>query len=150
MRSYPTFAPEFHRLSLWAWDRLNQSQQGLGLGHRCHVILAVGGLHFQLVTICNQLTALLGQPVLQDLPVVLGGLVIGLVYQDLDDVDHREPPGLRGIIIEPADLMLLEQRGGGKECAHGFSGLACRRQVTASSATRFGQHTMEDMEFMVK
>lgn len=54
----------------------------------------------------------------------------------------KDRPGLSGIMIEPADLVLLEKVGGEKEGAHGL------QWVTAYSSTRFGQHMMEGVGFI--
>jgi hypothetical protein len=69
-----------------------------------------------LVTICNQLASFLAESVFQNLPVVSGGLVIGLLGENLDDVHDREKPGFGLLVVEAADFALLED---GRDDFHG-------------------------------
>lgn len=110
--------PELDGLSFRAGHRLDQSQQGLGGGHVGLAQLTVVSGHFQLVTVCHQLTSFLGQPLFQFVPILARGLVVRLLGQGLDDVVYGEPPRLRGIIVETTDLMLLEEGGRRKKGAH--------------------------------
>jgi len=106
--------PAFDGLRLGAGHGLDEAEQGLGGGYIGEAHLAVVSRYFQLVTVCHQLTSFSAQPLFQFVPIPPRGLVIRLLDQGLNDVDHREPPSLRGIIIEPANLVLLEEGGGGK------------------------------------
>jgi hypothetical protein len=49
-------------------------------------------------TVCNRLTPLFVQPVLQDFPVIPRGLVIRLLDQRRDDVHHGEIPGFGSLL----------------------------------------------------
>jgi hypothetical protein len=100
--------PEFDGLGLGAGDALDKAEEGLRFGDCCRVVLPVGRLHFELVTICNQLAALLFEPVLQHLPIILRGLVIRLLREHLNDVYDRKPPGFGFFVIDATDFVAFE------------------------------------------
>jgi hypothetical protein len=99
------------KIGLGAGHGLDKAQQDFGGGGIGQTLLAIGRPHFQLVTICHQLTAFLAQPFFQLVPVFPCRLVIGLLGQRLNDVDHREPPGFGSFVIDAADSLGLEKGG---------------------------------------
>jgi hypothetical protein len=50
-------------------------------------------------------------------PVGSGAARVGLLGEDLDDVDDGEPPGVGGGVVEAADGLVFEEGGGG---GHGW------------------------------
>lgn len=58
------------------------AEEGFGGGDIGEVFLAVGGRHFQSVTICHRLTALFGEPLLELVPIFSGCLVIRLLFEE--------------------------------------------------------------------
>ena len=63
--------------------------------------------------ICHQLTAFLAQPLFQLVPILSGGLAIGLLGQHLNNIDDRKQPRLSGLIKHAADCMLFKEAGCG-------------------------------------
>ena len=78
--------PEFDWLGLGAGDALDEAQEGLGGGDVGEIIFPVGGGHFQLVTVCHQLTAFFAEPLFQLIPILSGRLGIRLLREYPDDV----------------------------------------------------------------
>lgn len=110
--------PELDRLGLGAGNRLDNAQQGLGIGHIGEAGFAIGGGHFRLVTICHQLTFLLLEALLELVPILTRSLVIRLLNQRRDNIHHRKIPGFRRLVLCPANLEVLEN-GKGVFIAHG-------------------------------
>jgi hypothetical protein len=77
-----------HRLR--AGYRLHQTQHGFGGGHIGEALLAVISGHFQLVTICYQLTAFFVQTAFQHPPVFSGSLKFSGLHQHLHGINHRQ------------------------------------------------------------
>jgi len=100
--------PKLDRFGLGAGDALDEAQQCLGGGNVGEITFAVGGGHFQLVTIRHQLTALLGQPLLEFVPIFSGGRKIRLLRQHPDDVHDREPPRLGRRVVVAADFVAFK------------------------------------------
>jgi hypothetical protein len=82
---------------------LDEAEEGLGGGAVGEALPTVLSGHRQAVTICNGLTPLFIQPVLQYTPVGAGSLRIRLLAEDFDDVDDGEPPGFGGLVVDAAD-----------------------------------------------
>ena len=59
----------------------------------------------QPVTVCHQLTAFLGKPLFQLVPVFSGPLKIRLRREDLDDVHDGEEPSLGLLVVGAADFV---------------------------------------------
>jgi hypothetical protein len=57
------------------------------------------------------LASFLTKPFFQLVPVLSGGLEIGLLGENLDDVHDREKPGFGLLVVEAADFALLEDGG---------------------------------------
>ena len=110
--------PKLDRLRLGTGNGLNQPQQSLGGSHIGEIVFAVGGWQLQLVTICHQLASLLMQPLFELVPVFPGNGGIRLLGEDADNVDDREPPCLRGFVVDAAYRLILEQGGMGGD-GHG-------------------------------
>ena len=108
--------PKLDRFGLGTGNALDEAQKGFSRGRVGEITFAVGGGQFQLVTICNQLTSLLVESVLQDFPVILGQLVIRLLRQHLNDVHDGKPPSLRRFVVMAADLMTFKN---GEVFVHG-------------------------------
>ena len=103
--------PELDRFGFRTRHALHQPQQSLGIGDVGEIVFAVGGGQFQLVTICHQLTTLLGEAVLQDFPIISRRPIVSLLREHLDDVHDREPPRLGLLIVDTANFMLLKKGG---------------------------------------
>jgi hypothetical protein len=71
------------------------------------ITFAVGGGHFQLVTVCYQLTALFGQTAFEHLPILSGRLIIRL-RQHPDNVHDRKPPRLGRLVVVAADFVAFK------------------------------------------
>ena len=97
--------PEFDGFGLGAGHALDEAQQGFSSGHVREIFFAVGGGHFQLVTICYQLTALFGQAAFEDFPVFSGRLIIRLLGEHADDVHDGKPPRLGSVVVVAANLV---------------------------------------------
>jgi hypothetical protein len=74
-------------LKLGVWDGLDKPEQLFRVGDVRQPHLAVRGLHFQSVTICNGFIPFRKQPFFQHSPVYLGILTVG---QRADYIHHGE------------------------------------------------------------
>lgn len=101
--------PEFERLRFGRWDGLDEPEKLLGVRHVGEALPAVVGGHFQSVTICNGLIALIEQPLLHDPPIDLRIRASG---QHGDDVGDGEIPLFFGFVPGAADLFFFKQDDG--------------------------------------
>jgi len=99
-----TGEPELDRFGLRARNALDEAQQGLCNGDIGESLLAVLRSQFEPVTICHQLTAPLGKPLFQLVPVFSSSLKIWLLGKDLHDVHDGEKPRFRCLVAEAADV----------------------------------------------
>jgi hypothetical protein len=117
-------------------------QEGFDIGDIGEAVLAVGGYHFQSVTICHRLTSFLAESFFELVPVFPGGLEIGLLDQDPDDIHHGKKPGVGCFIVQATDLVIFKD---GQIALHGSSTIvlwirwgsgARRRRAGAGGARR--------------
>lgn len=107
--------PMPERLGLLRRNGLNRTEKLLGVGYVGVVEFTVCGLHFQLTTICSQLTSFPFKPGFKDTPVLAR---IGTIGQNADNIDYREKPFLLLIVPLCPYLTLLEELYGGLFAAH--------------------------------
>jgi len=70
---------------------------------------AVGGSHFQSVTLCNGFTALVDEALFHHPPI---DWRIRTVGEHRDDINDGEIPFLRGFVSGAADLFFFKQNDG--------------------------------------
>ena len=107
--------PEFERLRFRRWDGLDEPEKLLRIRHVGEALLAIGGGHFQTVTIGHGLIPLLFQTLFQLSPIGSG---IDASGQNRDDVGDGEIPFFFVLVPSAADLFFFKQDDG----AHGWEG----------------------------
>ena len=100
--------PHFERLGLFGRDGLDDAQQFFGICYIRKAALAIGGFHFQLVTICHQFISFFFQALLQLVPVFSAGLVVGAFCQCNHDIHHRKIPFFLFLIPSGADGLIFK------------------------------------------
>jgi len=88
------------------WSGLDEAQKLFDIGAVGHALLAVGGGHFQTVTIRHDFTSFLLEPFFELTPIGPG---IYATCQDRHHIDDGEDPFLIFRVPSAADLLFLEE-----------------------------------------
>ena len=87
---------------------MNDTQNSLSVRNIGSVFFAIGSFHFQLLTICQQLTcALIAQAFFKFCPVVTCTALRGLVGQHADNIDNRKKPFFVGFVPLIANTLIF-------------------------------------------
>ena len=102
--------PAFEGLGLGGWDGLDETQKLFRISDIGHALFAVGGGHFQPVTICNGFIALILEAFFYDPPI---DLRIRTVGEDRNHIHDGKMPFFFHCIPSPADLLFFKEGDGG-------------------------------------
>jgi len=119
-RSNPTFASQSLNGSALG-DGMDEAEELFGVGDIGQALPAIGSGHFQSVTFCNGLVAIISQTLFQHPPINLG---IVAFRQDCNDVHDGEIPFLFVAVPCAADLLFFKENDG----AHGACIFSRRKQ----------------------
>lgn len=96
----------FERFGFGGWDGLDQAEELLGIGDIGHALFAVGGGHFQTVTIRHGFIAFFFEPFLELPPI---GTRLHAICEDGDHIDDGELPFLGFGVPSAANLFFFKK-----------------------------------------
>ena len=109
--------PALKGFGFGGWDGLDEAQELFGVRDVGEALLAVGGGHFQTVTICNGFISFSDESFFEDAPIYLR---IWTICQNREDIDDGEHPFFLAGVPSAANLFFFEEGDDGHGDRSGF------------------------------